>query len=138
MLFEAWFFDVYPVPGGMATWWIGEDGARLRLLDPWRPALYVDAAAPELPLVRPRGGGRGRAPLRREPRLAVDAGPSPPDAPGAGARACGRHPVPLAGDAARSDRARRRRGGTAGRRAPPPASRTGPARARRRGPRSAP
>ncbi|MBI2152330.1 MAG: hypothetical protein HYU24_01325 [Candidatus Rokubacteria bacterium] len=52
MGFEAWFFDVYPVPGGMATWWIGADGARVRLLDPWRPALYVDAAAPELAAVR--------------------------------------------------------------------------------------
>ena len=62
MLFEAWFFDVYPVPGGMATWWIGEDGARLRLSDPWRPALYVDAAAPELPLVRRR--------LEADPRIA--------------------------------------------------------------------
>ena len=62
MPFEAWFFDVYPVPGGMATWWIGEDGARLRLLDPWRPALYVDAAAPELPLVRRR--------LEADPRIA--------------------------------------------------------------------
>jgi DNA polymerase-2 len=54
MLLEAWFFDVYPAPGGMATWWIGEDGARLSLSDPWRPALYVDAAAPELPVVRRR------------------------------------------------------------------------------------
>jgi len=62
MLFEAWFFDVYPVPGGMATWWIGEDGARLRLLDPWRPALYVDAAAPGLPMVRRR--------LETDPRIA--------------------------------------------------------------------
>src|SRR3972149_5281315 len=62
MPFEAWFFDVYPVPGGMATWWIGEDGARLRLLDPWRPALYVDAAAPGLPMVRRR--------LETDPRIA--------------------------------------------------------------------
>src|SRR3972149_1715856 len=62
MLFEAWFFDVYPVPGGMATWWIGEDGARPRLRDPWRPALYVDAAAPGLPMVRRR--------LETDPRIA--------------------------------------------------------------------
>src|SRR3972149_6175450 len=62
MPFEAWFFDVYPVPGGMATWWIGEGGARLRLLAPWRPALYVDAAAPGLPLVRRR--------LEADPRIA--------------------------------------------------------------------
>ncbi len=52
MRFEAWFFDVHPAPGGMATWWIREDGARLRLLDAWRPALYVDRAAPELAAVR--------------------------------------------------------------------------------------
>src|SRR3989304_4117885 len=102
MLFEAWFFDVYPVPGGMATWWIGENGARLRLSDPWRPALYVDAAAPGLPLVRPGPPA-----------------PSPPAAPGAGARAGRRRPVPAAGDPARSDRARRRGGGAAGRCASP-------------------
>src|SRR3989304_95701 len=73
MLFEAWFFDVYPVPGGMATWWIGEDGARLRLLDPWRPALYVDAAAPRPPPGRPRPPADprspgGRAGARLDPR----------------------------------------------------------------------
>lgn len=62
MLLEAWFFDVYPAPGGMATWWIGEDGARLSLSDPWRVALYVDAAAPELPEVRRR--------LETDPRIA--------------------------------------------------------------------
>ncbi len=54
MLFQAWFFDVHPVPGGMATWWIREDGARVRLRDAWRPALYVDGTAPALEAIRRR------------------------------------------------------------------------------------
>ncbi len=62
MRFEAWFFDVYPVPGGMATWWIRQDGARVRLLDPWRPALYLGGTPPELTSVRRR--------LETDPRIA--------------------------------------------------------------------
>ncbi len=55
MRFEAWFFDAYPVPGGMATWWIPKDGGRrIRLLDAWRPALYVGGTSTELETVRNR------------------------------------------------------------------------------------
>ena len=55
MRFEAWFFDAYPVPGGMATWWIREGGGdRVRLLDAWRPALYVNGRSTELEAVRGR------------------------------------------------------------------------------------
>ena len=60
MRFEAWFFDVYPPPGGMATWWIGRDGGRVRLVDPWRPALYVAGAPPELEAIRGRLAGDRR------------------------------------------------------------------------------
>lgn len=54
MFFEGWFFDAYPAPGSMVTWWIREDGGRVRLLDPWRPALYVGGSARELEAIRLR------------------------------------------------------------------------------------
>ncbi|MBI4590147.1 MAG: hypothetical protein HY725_15040 [Candidatus Rokubacteria bacterium] len=56
MRFQAWFFDAYPAPGGIATWWIRADGGRVRLLDPWRPALYVGGSARELEAIRLRLG----------------------------------------------------------------------------------
>lgn len=54
MRFEAWFFDVYPAPGGMATWWVCPDGRRVRLVDLWRPALYVGGAPRELAAIERR------------------------------------------------------------------------------------
>ena len=60
MRFEAWVFDVYPVSGGMATWWIPKDGGnRVRLLDAWRPALYVGGTSAELETVRNRLANAG-------------------------------------------------------------------------------
>ncbi len=37
---DAFLFDVYPVPGGMAVWLLADDGTRLRLVHPWAPRLY--------------------------------------------------------------------------------------------------
>ncbi len=37
---SAHLFDVYPTPGGIAVWLIGDDGTRRRFVHPWTPRLY--------------------------------------------------------------------------------------------------
>lgn len=36
-----WLFDAYPVAGGMAVWLLDEEGRARRIVEPFRPALYV-------------------------------------------------------------------------------------------------
>ncbi len=37
---DAFLFDVYPIPGGMAVWTLMEDGTRQRWVHAWAPRLY--------------------------------------------------------------------------------------------------
>ncbi len=37
---DAFLFDVYPIPGGMAVWTLMEDGTRRRWVHAWTPRLY--------------------------------------------------------------------------------------------------
>ena len=43
---SAHLFDVYPASGGMVVWFVGDDGARLRLVHPWTPRLYYGGSRP--------------------------------------------------------------------------------------------
>ncbi len=38
---NAWFFDAYPVAGGMAVWILDDDGVAKRFFDPFSPAFYL-------------------------------------------------------------------------------------------------
>ncbi len=38
---DGWFFDAYPVPGGMAVWILNDDGSARRCFDPFSPAFYL-------------------------------------------------------------------------------------------------
>ena len=41
MTLSGWFFDAYPVRGGMVIWIIGDDGRAHRCFDPFRPSFYL-------------------------------------------------------------------------------------------------
>ncbi len=52
MTINGWFFDVYPVRGGMTVWIIGEDNKAYHCFDPFHPSFYLrldQAAARRIP-----------------------------------------------------------------------------------------
>jgi len=44
----GWLLDVYADRDGMAVWLLTDEGRRLRLLDPYRPAFYLTGPKPDL------------------------------------------------------------------------------------------
>src|SRR5262249_9444809 len=62
---RGWLLDVYPAQDGMVVWLLGEDGRRLRTVDPFVPTFYLTASpstlGPLLKLLR-------HAPCRISPR----------------------------------------------------------------------
>lgn len=67
----GWLLDVYPDRAGMAVWLLTDEGHRLRLLDPYRPAFYLTGPRSDL-LAALRTLRRSPVTIRRVERREID------------------------------------------------------------------